>query len=550
MSEMTGAQALIRQLRAEGVDTVFAIPGVQLLTAFDALYELQGDIRLVQPYHEQAAAYMADGYARVTGRVGVAMVVPGPGALNTTAALGTAFASSSPVLLVAGQIPSGSLGRGEGQLHEMQEQLDVFKSITKWNHRVASTEDIPGAVHEAMRQLKIGRPRPVEIEIPLDILAATENTAIIGSEEYPRLRGSSHEIRRAANLLAEARKPVIIAGGGTIISGASQELTELAEFIQAPVITTPEAKGVISDDHYLVAGVNRFSSLSPLYSVLPDCDALLAVGTRLSINKDFKSLRVVQMDVDPSMIGLRFPVEIGIEADAKEGLAQLLEELRSIASPVESRRGEIKEHKERLTRYARGQAPEQIGIVDAIRSELDDDAIVVSGINTLGYWCDQSFPVRRPRTYVTSSYFINLGYAFPTALGAKVACPGRQVVAISGDGGFMYSPQELSTAVRLGLDVVTLVFNNSAYGAIHWNQTHRHGGRHIGSELDNPDFVKVAESFGAVGMRADLSDLGPSLRRALDMRAPVVLEVVIPLSMLPPWDPYFTAPPWVNSRSD
>ena len=546
MPEMTGAQALVRQLRAEGVDTVFAIPGVQIMSAFDALYEHQSDIRLVQPYHEQAIVYMADGYARVTGKVGVGLVVPGPGALNTTAALGTAFASSSPVLLVSGQIPSAALGRGEGQLHEMQEQLDVFKTITKWNHRVASAEEIPPVVHEAMRQLQVGRPRPVEIEIPLDILASTADTDMIKADEYPRLRGASHEIQQAANLLAEARRPVILAGGGTTTSGASRELTKLAEFLQAPVITTAEAKGVISDDHYLAAGVNRFSSLNPLYSVLQDCDALLAIGTRLEIKSDFEStqtLRVVQIDIDPAMIGLRLPVEVGIEADAKEGLAQLLEQLQSTAAAAESRRDVIQEQKVRFVQNVRNQAPEQFGIADAIRSELEDDAVVVSGVTYLGYWSDLIFPVRRPRTYVTSSYFVTLGYAVSTALGAKVAYPDRQVLAISGDGGFMYSPQELSTAVRLGLDIVILLFNNSAYGAIRWNQTHRFDGRYIGSELDNPDFVKVAESFGAVGMRTDLPNLGSSLRQALDTRGPVVLEVPIPLSLLPPWDPQFTAPP-------
>ena len=546
MPEMTGAQALVRQLRAEGVDTVFSLPGVQIMAAYDALYELQDEIRLVQPYHEQAAAYMADGYARVTGRVGVGLVVPGPGALNATAALGTAFASSSPVLLVVGQIPSGALGRGEGQLHEMEEQLDVFRTITKWNHRVASTEEIPGAVHEAMRQLRTGRPRPVELEIPLDILAATADTKTTQPERHPRPQGPWQEIRRAANLLAGARKPAILAGGGTRISGASQELIELAEFLQAPVLTTPEAKGVICDDHYLAAGVSWNSPLSPLHWVLPGCDALLAVGTRLPISRELEALQplpIVQMDIDPSAIGLRFPVEAGIEADARAGLAQLLEALRCIAQPAPSRRAEIEEQKGQFMRHMRDQAPEQLGMVDAIRSELDDDAIVVSGINYLGYWCDLAFPVRRPRTYVTSSYFFTLGYAFPTALGAKVAWPDRRVVALCGDGGFMYSPQELSTAVRLGLDVVALVFNNNAYGAIHWTQTHRYGGRHMGSELENPDFVKVAEAFGAVGMRADPSDLGPSLRQALRARAPVVLEVPIPLSMRPPWDPRFAALP-------
>ncbi len=207
MPDMTGAQALTRQLHSEGVDTVFALPGVQIMAAFDALYDQQNAIRLVRTRHEQSTTYMADGYAKVTGKVGVAMVVPGPGALNAAAGLGTAYASSSPVLLISGQIPSASLGKRQGQLHEIEDQLDVFKPITKWNHRVTRVEEIPEAVHEAFRQLTTGRPRPVELEIPPDILAATGQVDLMAPQAYPRLQGRTSDIQQAAQLLAGAKRP-------------------------------------------------------------------------------------------------------------------------------------------------------------------------------------------------------------------------------------------------------------------------------------------------------------------------------------------------------
>ncbi|MEE8137589.1 MAG: thiamine pyrophosphate-dependent enzyme [Thermoanaerobaculia bacterium] len=535
MPAMSGAQALVRQLRSEGVDTVFALPGVQMMAAFDALYEAQDDIRLIQTRHEQATTYMADGYARVTGKPGVAMVVPGPGAYNAGAGMGTAYAASSPVLLIAGQIMSSALGKQQGQLHEVDDQLDIFKPITKWNHRVTRVEEIPEAVHEAMRHLKTGRPRPVELEVPPDTLAAEGNTDIIEPEEYPRASPASEDVARAAKLLREAKRPAIIAGGGTIISGASRELQELAEFLQAPVMTSQQSKGILPEDHYLSVGTN-YASLGPAHRVIPETDVLLAVGTRLLI-RDLETEtppRLIHIDADATEIGKNLPAEVGIVADAKEALAALLRQLRAGGSPKESRREEIEGYKTRFAREVRELAPEQTDIVATIRRTLADDAVLVSGVTNIGYWSNVAYPAKQPGTYLTSSYFGTLGYAFPTALGAKAARPGRQVVAICGDGGFMYSPQELSTAVKYGINVVAVVFNTGAYGASQWDQTHRYGRRFIGTDLHNPDFVQLAKAFGAVGMRTDPAGLGPVLQDALAADAPVLLEVEVP-NMMPPF---------------
>ena len=534
MPKMTGAQALAGSLRSEGVDTIFGLPGVQVMPAIDALYEVRDQIRLVHTRHEQAAAYMADGYARVTGRPGVAMVVPGPGALNAVAAIGTAYASSSPVLLVSGQIPSASLGKRRGELHEVDDQLDVFKPITKWNHRVTDAGQIPEAVQEAFRQLKTGRPRPVELEIPPDTLMASVDVDLIEPEEYPRLLPGSSDIDRAAQLLAGSSRPAIYAGGGVVLSGASEQLQRLADYVQAPVLTSREGKGAVPEEEYLSVGAS-YASLGPAYSILPQSDVVLAVGTRFLLEGlKLDAQRVIHIDIDPSEIGKSYHTEVGIEADAREALTRLNLRLREISGPKPSRREEIEGYKTTHAGELRGLAPRQLEIVDTIRAGLADDAVVVGGVTNIGYWGHMAFPVRRTGTYVTSSYFATLGYAFPVGLGAKVAAPGRQVVSITGDGGFMYSSGELSTAVAHGINLVTILFNNDAFGASRWDQTHRFGGRYIATELRNPDFVKLAEAHGAVGMRTDPDGLGPALRKALSTDGPVLLEVQVP-TMMPPF---------------
>ena len=535
MPRMSGAQALARQLRSEGVDAIFTLPGVQIMAAFDALYDLRDDIRLVQTRHEQATTYMADGYAKATGKVGVAMVVPGPGALNATAGLGTAFASSSPVLLISGQIASNTLGKRQGQLHEVEDQLDVFKPITKWNHRVTDVGEIPEAVHEAFRQLTTGRPRPVELEVPPDTLAALGDADIIEPEIYPSPAADADAIQRAAEVLARAERPAIIAGGGTIISGASEELREVAEFLQASVMTTQQGKGILPNDHDLMVGVN-YAMVEPVKHVLPDCDALLAVGTRLlfRVFEPDSVPPIVHIDADADEIGKNLPTEVGIVGDAKQALRQLLERLRATGAPKQSRSQEIAGYRQSADNDLDELASDQLRIIQDIRGALDDDDILVSGMTNIGYWSHVAYPVNTPRTYLTSSYFGTLGYAYPTALGAKVGMPDKRVVALCGDGGFMYNIQELSTAARYGINAVAVVFNNHAYGASMWDQTHQYGERFIGTDLNNPDFLKIAEAFGVTGIKSTPTNIAEALNQAIQANAPVLLEVELP-NMMPPF---------------
>ena len=535
MAMVTGAQALVQQLVAEGVDTIFALPGVQIMAAFDALHEYRDDIRLVHVRHEQATTYMADGYAKATGKVGVAMAVPGPGAINAGSGLGTAFATSTPVLLISGQIDSQSLGKREGQLHEVEDQLDVFRPLTKWVHRVTRVEEIPGAVHEAFRHLKTGRPRPVELEVPPDTLAATGEADTIPSEEYEPQAAAAEDVEQAASILASADSPAIMVGGGARISGAGDEVLQLADFLQAPLMGTQDSKGVVPENSPFYVGTN-YASVGPADVVFPDSDVLLAIGTRLLFREmpDGDLPRIIHIDIDPDEIGRNLPTELGIVADAKTASGQLLSKLRESTEPRSNDAGRIAGFRSDFASRMRALVPAQAQIIEDMRAALPDDALVVSGVTNIGYWSNIFFEVREPQTYITSGYFGTLGYAFPTALGAQVGRPDRKVIALCGDGGFMYSPQELSSAMRHGINAVAVVFNNNAFGASEWDQTHRYGGNFIGTDLHNPDFVQLAESFGAVGMRTDPEGFGEMLDVALNADAPVLLEVVVP-NMMPPF---------------
>ena len=538
MATMSGAQALVRSLAREGVDTIFGLPGVQIMSVFDALYD-EPAIRLVTVRHEQSTAYMADGYARTTGKVGVGLVVPGPGALNATAGLGTAYASSSPVLLISGQMESYNLGMRRGALHEVEDQLDVFRPITKWCARVPRVGEIPAAVHQAMKHLRTGRPRPVELEVPWDVLPSSAEVELLEPEMYQQQDPDPASVKKAAELLSAARRPLIWAGGGTNAADASQELIDLAGTLNAPVITTPQGKGSIPEDHPLSLGTFYYAH-GPGHRAIPQADVILAVGSRLHLTPRppwaFQGhQKLIHIDADPEELGRNWPTEVAIAADARLGLQAILSELGGRTSASQWTHGDIASIRSATYQEIVGMAPTQVKIIETLRRELEDDAIVVSGTTDVGYWSHLAFPVLRPRSYLTTSYFATLGFAFPTAIGAKIGNRDRQVVAICGDGGFMYGIPDLATAVQEGANVVAVVFNNNAYGASLADQQDRYGGRVYGTRLHNPDFAAPAESFGATGIKTSgHEELGEALRSALKVEGPVVIEVPIPV-LYPPF---------------
>jgi acetolactate synthase-1/2/3 large subunit len=542
MVQMTGGEAVIQALRHEGVEVVFGLPGVQIMHIYDAFHG-QRDMRVLTVRHEQTTAYMADGYARVTGKPGVALVVPGPGVQNAGAALGTAYSASSPVLLLAGQVESVNLGRDKGALHEINDQQDIIRPVTKWCQRVSDVGSIPLAIHEAMRQMRSGRPRPTEVEVAPDILAATGDVTFPAHDTPAPSAPDWQQVRQAAELLRTARKPIIWAGGGVQLADASRELVALAEALGAPVATTTEGKGAIPEDHPLSLGVGMYGHGTPSWA-MPRADVVLAVGTRLTaamvgLNAVHAPQRLIHLDVDASVIGKNYAAEVSVIADARLGLQALLEEVQRQEAPAPRwPEAELQDMRRFQTQWLQENAPNQCDIIARMQRVLPDETVLVSGITNIGYWSYYAYCARRPRTYITSSYFATLGYSFPVALGAKVARPDLPVVALTGDGGFMYALPELATAVQYGINLVVVVFVDNALGASKNDQLTRYKGRVVGTELRNPSFAEVARVFGARGVRVEPERLDTALQEALEVPEPTVLEV--PIST---WVPPFQVRP-------
>ena len=535
MPYMSGAEAMVALLAREGVEVVFGLPGVQIMDAVDAIYRNK-NIRWISTRHEQTAAYMAYGYARTTDKTGVALVLPGPGALNTAAAIGTAYTASAPVLLISGQIESYHLGFHRGVLHELDEQIDIFRHLTKWCGRALKAEEIPEVLGEALRQLKNGRPRPVEIEVPFDLWSKQAEMSLPAVEVGPPAQPGPEEIRKAADLLSQASRPLILAGGGGVKSDISAEITQLAERLNAPVVMTTEGQGVIHCDHPLCAG-NFVLWLNPVFK---QADVVLVVGSRLRASGNTRlgmqpDQKVIQIDFDADEPGRNHRIDLGITADARAALTALLKELSNSSASRWQEKEIAKIRAEIRTRLEKA-APVQLAIIRSIREVLQDDAIIVPDITNIGYWCDIAYPVNKPRSYVDSSYFATLGFAFPTALGAKAGNPDRPVVAICGDGGFPYASAELATAVQEGINVVTLVFVDNAYGTVTGIQRRQFGSRFVGNKLHNPDYVKFAEAFGAIGIKlSSHAEIGKQLSSALKADRPVVIEIPVP-QLDTPWD--------------
>jgi acetolactate synthase-1/2/3 large subunit len=528
MAKMTGGEAFAKSLYREGVRVIFGLPGVQLYGLLDGLAKEPG-IRFINTRHEQATTYMADGYARAGGDIGTALVVPGPGLQNASAGIGTAYSASSPVLVLAGQVERDLIGVERGMLHEIKGQMDTIKPVTKHQRLVLEAEDIPEAVHEAMEQLKTGRPRPVEIEIPPETLYDVADIELLEEGKYERPGGNPESIKNGADLIASADNPLFWAGGGVISAEASSELTAIAEFLQAPVITTGEGRGAISDRSHLSIGSFRFKNDTFFENRIDDHDLIIAVGTRMAYPEFLKGQKILQIDIDEEEIGRNYTNTEGILGDAKKSLGSLLEALQTRMEARDSRREELSKIKEERFNPSTVIEP-QNSYVEAIRRAMPDDGILISGMTQIGYYSRNKYEVYEPRTYLTSSYYGNLGFAYPTALGAKVARPDKPVVAVSGDGGFMFNVQELSTAVHHKINAIVVVFNDNAFGNVMRDQVNMFDGREYGAIVHNPDFMKLADAFGARGVRIEDGDpesLEKELSSSINIEAPTLIEVPV-----------------------
>lgn len=532
---MTGGEALVDSLIANGVHTIFGLPGVQLDGAFDALHARADKVRVIHTRHEQAAAYMADGYARVTNQPGTCMVVPGPGLLNAMAALSTAYACNSPVLCVTGQIQSDMIEFGRGLLHEIPNQLGMVRSVTKWAGRAITPEAIPALVRDAFTEMTSGRTRPVEIEIPPDTLFAVGDVSLLPAAAAPaRPAGDPLLLEKAAQLLAGAKRPLVWAGGGVVRSGAWDEMKALAETLGAPVAMTANGKGSLSMRHPLAQ--NFIGGME----LVKDADVILAVGTRFvepataPWGVGGTGRTVIQMDIDAEELNRNYPATVAIAADARAGLAALAGLLANMSIANEQDQADLRDLQRRMEAKA-----EHIGAqgeyMMAIRRALPDDGIFLAEVTQVGYVSNFAYPVYEPLTYIGSGYQGTLGYGFPTSLGAKVGRPDRVVVSANGDGGFGFCLNELATMARHEIAAITLVFNDGAFGNVRRIQTEQFGGRTIASDLLNPDYMKLADAFGISARRAETpAALEVQIGEAIKADEPTLIE--IPMQPVPnPW---------------
>jgi acetolactate synthase-1/2/3 large subunit len=536
---MTGAEAIIKSLRANDVDTIFGLPGGQLDYLFDAIYKEGENIRLIHTRHEQGSAYMAYGYAKSTGKVGTCAVVPGPGLLNASAALCTAWANYAPVLCLSGQIASTGIGKGYGDLHEINDQLGMIRHITKWADTIDHPTQTPGKIAEAFKQLSTGSPRPVELEMPMDIMGMeTEVDLLSAVTEYCTPPIDHDLIDQAVHLLRGAKKPMIVVGSGAL--EASVEVLEIAEALQAPVMACRSGKGVVSSEHYLSA---NFPMGHRLWA---EADAVLAIGTRLTWpltmwGKD-DALKLVRVDIDPTQIRRICDPEVGIVGDAVKVLKALNDSLTANQHQTVSREQELTQLKAAMDSEIRAKVGPQMDYLDVIREELPDDGIFVDEVTQVGFVSWYGFPVYKPRQHISAGYQGTLGYGYATALGVMAGNMDKRVIQISGDGGFMFNVQELATAVQYQLPLVTIIFNDNCFTNVQRQQKEWFDGRVICSDLHNPDFVKMAESFGAAGFAADDPEsLRSAIQKAFDQKGPSIIEVKINEFFSAPW-PFLMMP--------
>ena len=524
---MTGGQALAGSLIDHGVKDLFLIPGIQLDWAVDALRQRASEINLFVPRHEQTTTYMADGYYRASGKIGTAMVVPGPGALNTGAGLATAYASNSKVLFVTPQIHSQGVGKGYGLLHEIKDQTGFVAGLTKWNTVVESADRISATFDDAFAQLGAGRPRPVGIEVPHDYLQTTveqrKGASPAGTAESARSIDES-TLEAAAALINSAKFPIIYAGGGVNNPEGGKRLQALAEKIGAPVVTSDNGRGVLSDRHPLA--MNSLAGRA----VFQHADVVLVVGSRfidsLTPTASWPAgngVRYIYINIDPADVTAPRAPDVSMVADAVDVLPQLAERLKSRQSIKETDALAVK-------RWAQEQIDAinpQSQYIHALRGAMPDDAIFVNELTQVGYLARIAFPVYEPYTYIGPGYQGTLGYGFPVALGAAVGGNGRRVVSITGDGGFGWNLQELATAKRYNLPITLIVFNDGHYGNVRAIQR-RAFGAEVAVELANPDFGLLAKAFGVDFAQVETPEaLGAVVQQSMTAQGPIMIEVKI-----------------------
>jgi acetolactate synthase-1/2/3 large subunit len=531
MARMTGGEAIVDGLLRHGIDTIFGLPGVQVYGLFDAFARNANRLRLVNARHEQTTAYMAVGYACATGRPSAYAVVPGPGVLNTTAALCTGWGLNAPVLCLTGQVPSAQIGKLRGSLHELPDQLATLRTLLKWADRIEHPTDAPYKVAQAFQAMLSGRPSPVALEMPWDQFPAVADvTPQDPLPLMPRPVPDSEKIAALAKLLEGAKAPMIWVGSGAIHAAA--EIQALAEKIGAPVVAFRTGRGIVDSRHRL--GLTVAEGLK----LWPTTDLVLGIGTRLDTptsrwGRMPDGIKTARIDIDSAEMR-RLKVDVGIVADSADAVAAVTRLVTPRTDPA--RAAAIADAKARTLVEIQRVQP-QMTWLSAIRDVLPENGILCDEMTQTGYVSWFGFPIYSPRSLITSGFSGTLGAGVPMALGVKVAHPDRPVVALTGDGGFLFGGTELATAVQHGINLITVLFNNSAYGNVYRDQKRMFEGRDSGSVLKNPDFQTFAKSFGVPSWRVtDADGLRQALRAALAANAPALIEVMTDIDQeYAPW---------------
>ena len=528
---MSGGEAIVQSLLQNDVDTVFGIPGAQTYPIFDALARVQSRIRTIGARHEQAAAYMAFGYAKSLGCPGVYSVVPGPGVLNTMAALCTAWGANVPVLCLTGQIPREAMGKLRGHLHELPDQIATLKTLTKWSVRIERASDAPEIINEAFRIMSSGRPGPVSVEMCWDDMAQNEMVGILPRAEIDPLPPvKKSEIESAVKLIRNANNPIILVGSGAL--HASDAVLELAEVLQAPVGAFRGGRGVVSEDHEL--GVSSVAA----HDLWRDSDVLIGIGTRLempymrwsnpmgAVVNPLAPPHLIRIDIDPLEMTRLVP-HAGIVADSNEGTRALTNALKAHYKPRPTALSDIAYSKDWANEKVQEIKP-HVDYLKVIREALPRDGFFVEEISQIGFASQFAFPVYEPRTYVTCGFQGNLGFGFQAALGVKAGNPDKVVISVTGDGGFMFGVQELATAAQENIGLITIIMNNSAFANVRRDMRRIYKRPPIGSDLKNPDFIALSEAFGIKAYPVeDPAGLKIALETAIKEGGPAVIEVKV-----------------------
>ena len=538
MARMTGGRAVVESLKAQGMDLLFGVISTHNIQLYDALYDAQDSIRYVGGRLELASGHMADGYARASGKPGVLVTSAGPGAADSMGSLGEAYHSSSPVLEITTNVEKDLINSGRGVTHEPKDQLGMFRSVTAWNSLITNVESIPDHIQEAFQRFRTLRPRPIELEIPTDLLEQEADVEVIPPRDIQLPNGEPAMIEKAVEALVKARRPLIWLGEEVLHCGGTDEAIKLAETLGAPVVTGDGGKGAFPEDHPLSLGQalgRRIWGENPVQDFIGTCDVVLVVGSALPYRSTAGvGLRMpktlVHVLLDGDAIGKNYPTSVPVVANPKVALTQIL----SLIGDRDVYKGDSfgREADELNTRIYQGlkeQWPNELYSLEAMRSALPRDTVTCWDATVPTGRALRCFQAYQPRTFMYPHGWSGLGFAFPASLGAKLARPHSPVVCLTGDGGFQYNMQELATAAQYGISTVVVIFNDNAWGVLKQRQEENFNGRMIGTELVNPDFIKLFESYGFEGTRVStVNEMVNALGSAMGSDRLQFIEAQIP----------------------